>query len=430
RILMLPWLAYGHTSPFVELAKALARRGFIIYICSSPANLHSVRDSVSTASVEFIELHLPESRELPPRYHTTNGLPPHLMADLKEALIRARPGFAEILRSLNPDLVIYDFIQPWAAEEASSLGIPAVFFNIFGEASSSLFGHRLWRSESEYPFPAIHYRGHELGFFNRIVDGFELLRGSVGRSSEIILVRTFRELEGKYIDYHSELTKKRHVPVGHLVRDPEEAYDEEEEKKAECDAIMKWLDERTEKSTVFASFGTEYFLSDEEMEGIAGGLETSEANFIWVLTSHMGDDDDAPERLPDGFLRRTRSRGLVLAKWAPQLRILSHRSVGGFLSHCGRSSVIEGLYCGVPIVALPMHLDQPLNARLLTEAGLAEEASRTEEGKIDGMEVARAVKKAVSEESGEGLRRRVAEMSRVMKGKGEEEIGGAVEELL
>ena len=55
---------------------------------------------------------------------------------------------------------------------------------------------------------------------------------------------------------------------------------------------------------------------------------------------------------------------------------MSHRACGAFLTHCGWSSVLESLPAGVPIVALPLHIDQPINANLAAELGAAEDVVR------------------------------------------------------
>uniref|UniRef100_M1BNB0 UDP-glucose:glucosyltransferase n=1 Tax=Solanum tuberosum TaxID=4113 RepID=M1BNB0_SOLTU len=81
RVLMFPFLAYGHISPFLNVAKKLADRGFLIYFCSTPINLKSTIKKIPEKYadlIQLIELHLPELPELPPHYHTTNGLPPNL----------------------------------------------------------------------------------------------------------------------------------------------------------------------------------------------------------------------------------------------------------------------------------------------------------------------------------------------------------------
>lgn len=91
---------------------------------------------------------------------------------------------------------------------------------------------------------------------------------------------------------------------------------------------------------------------------------------------------------------------------------------------------MEGAYAGVPIIAVPMQLDQPLNARLVVEVGFGEEVVRSRGGRLEREEVARVVRKVVAERSGEEVRRRAAEMRERMKEKGEAEVEGVVEEVV
>lgn len=214
----------------------------------------------------------------------------------------------------------------------------------------------------------------------------------------------------------------RYVPVGPLVRAPE-TEDEHSE-------IMEWLNSKTRCSTVFASFGTEYFLSKEETEVVALGLELSKVNFLWVIRFPVGQNRNLEEALPKGFLERVGNRGKIVQGWAPQLTILSHWSIGGFVSHCGWSSVMEGLKLGVPIIGMPMHLDQPLNAKLIVDAGVGEEVVRDKDGNIDEHQVAKVVREVVAEKSGQRLRKKAREYSEIMKGNGDEEIDEVVKELL
>ncbi|GMP22372.1 hypothetical protein CsSME_00000426 [Camellia sinensis var. sinensis] len=96
-----------------------------------------------------------------------------------------------------------------------------------------------------------------------------------------MLFNTFRELEGKYIDYLSAIGEKRPVPIGPLVQ----GFVDDENGNSE---IIQWLDNKGEHSTVFVSFGSKYFMSKEEIEEIAHGLELSNVNFIWVVRFPMG----------------------------------------------------------------------------------------------------------------------------------------------
>ncbi|KAL5736376.1 hypothetical protein ACOSQ2_031164 [Xanthoceras sorbifolium] len=44
-IVMLPYLAHGHVSPFYEIAKKLSNKGFHFYLCSTPVCLEPIRNN-------------------------------------------------------------------------------------------------------------------------------------------------------------------------------------------------------------------------------------------------------------------------------------------------------------------------------------------------------------------------------------------------
>ncbi|KAL2895505.1 Crocetin glucosyltransferase 3, partial [Bienertia sinuspersici] len=49
---------------------------------------------------------------------------------------------------------------------------------------------------------------------------------------------------------------------------------------------------------------------------------------------------------------KEKKQGKLVRRWAPQLEILRNEATGGFLSHCGWNSVMEGLREGVPIIGV------------------------------------------------------------------------------
>ncbi|TYK11750.1 beta-D-glucosyl crocetin beta-1,6-glucosyltransferase-like [Cucumis melo var. makuwa] len=241
------------------------------------------------------------------------------------------------------------------------------------------------------------------------------------RSCGILLLKSFREIEAKYIDFLSTSLQIKVIPVGPLV----EEQDEDIEVLAE--SIEKWLNKKEKKSCILVSFGSEFYLSKGDMEEIAHGLELSHLNFIWVVrfpASGEGERkkrNNVEEELPKGFLERVGERGMVVEEWVPQAQILKHRSTGGFLSHCGWSSVLESLKFGVPIIAAPMQLDQPLNARLVEHLGVGVVVERSCGGRLCWTEVARAVREVVAEESGKGVREKMKEFAKIMKEKGDKD---------
>ncbi|GKU93902.1 hypothetical protein SLEP1_g7457 [Rubroshorea leprosula] len=432
-ILMLPWLAHGHISSFLELAKNLARKNFHILFCSTPINLKPIRENYELMnSIQFIDLHLPPSEELPLHFHTTKDLPPHLMPTLKIALDEAKPEFFSILRTFKPDLVIFDFLQPWVQVAAKEQGIEAVVFMTVGAMTSSFLVYYSISDDSgkEFPFQEIYFpeseRQEMLLSMHDAANGKtsgERCLESFKKSSNFVLMRTSREIEGKYIDYLSTLVNKEMVPVGPLVQEP--VFNDQD-----TVMIMNWLSEKEPSSVAYVSFGSEYFLSKEEMGEIALGLELSKVSFFWDVRFHGGDTGwtSIHEVLPDGFLRRIGERGMIFEGCAPQVKILSHESIGGFVSHCGWSSTLESMMFGVPIVAMPMQLDQPLNAKLIVEVGVGREVPK-ESGKFKKEVVARVIKEVLFAKEGERVRIRAKELGKKMREKRGEEIDVVAKKL-
>ncbi|XP_073005825.1 UDP-glucosyltransferase 29-like [Typha latifolia] len=459
-VMMLPWLAHGHVSPYLELAKRLSRQHHIlVHICSTPINLDPIREHLDRNQkkynyIRLVELHLPPLPGLPPQLHTTKYLPPHLMPTLKKAFDLAEPSFCRLLDDLQPDLLIYDFIQPWAPLSAQSRGIPAIHFMTSGAAATSFFCHYLVK-EGSFPFPfqaislgGLHQDMQYTSMLNKVVDDEvladrERLLHSLECSTGFIAIKSFREIEFKYIDYFSSLIGKEVMPVGPLVPDDAENVVGSEELER---AIMRWLSKRERSSVVFVSFGSEYFMSEEEMIELALGLELSEASFIWVVRfptkEQEGEEERERERrsereLPRGFMERVvRERGMVVEGWAPQRSILAQQSLGAFLTHCGWSSVMEGMRFGVPMVALPLHLDQPLNAKLVVELGvgvLVPSSSNDQlggVGKFKGHDVAKGIRDVLFTKKGEGVKAKAKEMAQTMSRRDDEqEIQVMVEKM-
>ncbi|KAL9140052.1 hypothetical protein ABFS82_14G011100 [Erythranthe guttata] len=443
RILMFPWLAHGHIFPYLELARRISKKNnnnFHIHLCSTAVNFNSINSFIEKNSlqnsIETVEIHL--HSDLPPHYHTTKNLPTNLNFTLIKAFQTAKSSFSDIVTTLKPDLVIYDIFQPWAAGIASSRGIPAVHFAALGAAKMTFF-HRQATACSDggdFPFPAIYIRPHE----KKRMDGvFDFMRTHVfdddgdvffvnyKLSSEVVLLKTGRALEGKYVDYVSTTCGRKLLPVGPLVTD---VCENAEESNSD---VMKWLSKKEHHSTVYISFGSECFLSEEEINEIAKGLELCDerVNFIWVVRFPVEDKTiTIEEALPLGFLDRVKDRGIVVSEWAPQANILAHPSTGAFVSHCGWSSLTESIYYGVPVIAMPMKLAMFVDARMLEEAGACVEVSREGDEAFKGEDVANAIRNVIVEESiGEGLRLRARELGGKMRIEEEQLIDDVAEHL-
>ncbi|KAL6515144.1 hypothetical protein OROHE_018776 [Orobanche hederae] len=196
-----------------------------------------------------------------------------------------------------------------------------------------------------------------------------------------IIINTFNSLENRVPEsiLRGDCVPNGHTPplfcVGPLIVNSH--YNDGAGDRENC---LEWLDRQPEQSVVFLCFGSLGVFSAEQLKEIAIGLERSGKRFIWAVRSPPAKDrknrylsppePDLDFLLPEGFLERTRNRGMVIKSWAPQVEILNHGSVGGFVTHCGWNSVLEAVCAGVPMVAWPLYAEQRLNRLYLVE-GLA-----------------------------------------------------------
>ncbi|MDD0148636.1 hypothetical protein PSY31_23400, partial [Shigella flexneri] len=52
------------------------------------------------------------------------------------------------------------------------------------------------------------------------------------------------------------------------------------------------------------------------------------------------------EWLPKRFEHRTEGKGVIIRGWAPQVAILEHAAIGGFVTHYGWNSIFEAVSAG------------------------------------------------------------------------------------
>ncbi|CAI9774435.1 unnamed protein product [Fraxinus pennsylvanica] len=194
--------------------------------------------------------------------------------------------------------------------------------------------------------------------------------------------------------------KKPVLLVGPVV--PEPPTDHLEEKWA------KWLDKFEANSVIYCSFGSETFLTDDQINELALGLELTGLPFFMVLNFPANVDVSAvlKRTLPRGFLERVEGKGIIHTGWVQQQQILAHKSVGYYLCHAGFSSVIEAIVNDCQLVMLPQKGDQSLNSKLVhgdLKAGV--EVNRSDEDGFFGREdIKSAVETLVDKEPGKSIR--------------------------
>lgn len=119
-----------------------------------------------------------------------------------------------------------------------------------------------------------------------------------------------------------------------------------------------WLEKHETSSVVYISFGSVITPPSDELLALTEALEEGRFPFLWSFRENPAD------KLSKGFLERTKLQGKIV-KWAPQLKVLSHSSVGVFITHSGWNSTTDSIIGGVPMICRPFFGDQCLNQRIV-----------------------------------------------------------------
>lgn len=56
-----------------------------------------------------------------------------------------------------------------------------------------------------------------------------------------------------------------------------------------------------------------------------------------------------------------------MVPWCSQIEVLTHKSIGCFVTHCGWNSTLESLFSGVPVIGCLHFSDQTTNAKMVEE---------------------------------------------------------------
>ncbi|KAH7414816.1 hypothetical protein KP509_14G012700 [Ceratopteris richardii] len=336
---------------------------------------------------------------------------------MKESLFAFIHGEQEMGVS-RPTCIVSEPFAPWTLEVAQRAGIPRVEFcasnamsylvliNLVHLYSEGIFPEKgsptKWTTENPVmldhipglpPFRS-ELLGREIRFNDASHPFVKLLTEivSCSKHSERVLINSVIKLEPMAFKA-LQIQGVKAFDVGPLPMPGKE----ESSSKAEC---ISWLNSQGDHSVIYIAFGSVATLSVEEMHELASGLEGSGCSFMWVIRKDNRGEKELPQILPEGFLERTKDRGLIIS-WAPQVEVLSHRAVGGFLSHCGWNSTFESLQEGVPMLCCPRFSDQRINCHYICEQwNTGVEVMRTDTGGLERSYVEAGVKALLHGEEG------------------------------
>ncbi|KAK2366434.1 UDP-glycosyltransferase [Trifolium repens] len=433
-IVLYPALGSGHLMSMIELGKLILTHHpsfSIAILILTPSNnntntnqqtLSPTEQYIASVSASFPSINFHYIPTTP--FHAK--LPPHLLTF--ELSHQSNHHVENILHSIskttNLKAIILDFLTYNASKVTTKLEIPTYFYFTSGAIILSIFiNFPTVHQNATKPIKDLHMplkipglpsnlstddypnevKDSESKECQVLLDSAKTMRECVG-----IIVNTFDAIEGKIIKALNEglCVPNGNTPsvfcIGPLVT----SYGEDE------NGCLSWLDSQPSHSVVFLSFGSMGRFSKAQLNEIAMGLEKSEQRFLWVVRSDLDLEKlSLDELLPEGFLERTKEKGMVVRNWAPQGAILSHDSVGGFVTHCGWNSVLEAICEGVPMVTWPLYAEQRLNKFILVdEMKVALELNESKDGFVSGTEVEDRVKELMDSDKGKEIRQRIFNM--------------------
>ncbi|KAL0303432.1 UNVERIFIED_CONTAM: UDP-glycosyltransferase 73C3 [Sesamum radiatum] len=334
-IVMLPFMAQAHMLPMVDLARVLAKRGSTISILATPHNAGRFKSVIDRAIATGLDIHV-----LHLKFPCSEvGLPDgcenfDMLASGDDvfkffrAIDMLKEQVQEMLRQLEPapSCLIADACFPsWTTNVALKLHFPRILFYAT-TCQSEAFG--------------------------------------------AIVVNTFEELESEYIKEYKKAIGKGVWCVGPVSLCNKDYADKVESgnklvSTAENEHCLKWLDSKEPGSVIYVCLGSQSSPATLQLIELALALEASNRPFIWVLRNPS--EESEKWLLEEKIEERIKDRGLLIRSWAPQVLILSHPSIGAFLTHCGGNSMLEGMAAGMPMLTWPVFSDTFRNEKLIVK---------------------------------------------------------------
>ncbi|ONK80979.1 uncharacterized protein A4U43_C01F23920 [Asparagus officinalis] len=445
---LVPMMAQGHMIPMLDFAVFLAHHGSLVTVITTPLNASRNRATINSArdsgiSIRFVELAFPcKELGLPEGCENIDIVPSaELMKNFFEGLSLLAEPVEKYLREQEPypNCMVTDFCHHWTQKVADNLQIPRLtFFSIccFTLLCTHNISHykvydRITDEHEPFDVPGLSQKivvtkdQAPAGFF--VEPGWEEFAKKVEKAelaADGIVVNTFNDLELQHIkNYQIAMGKKVWAVGPFFLHNKNLSNMSMRGNKASIDInkCLTWLDSKEPRSVVYVNFGSLTFVEARRLIEIGLGLESSNHPFIWVIKEH----EISPEVegwLSEGFEERVKSRSLLIKGWAPQVLILSHPAVGGFMTHCGWNSTLEGISTGVPMITWPHFADQFLNERMVVDVlkigvsvGVKKRGMWVDSKEVlaNREDVRKAVKRLMDGgEAAEGIRQRATEVGR------------------
>ncbi|KAG5250988.1 UDP-glucuronosyltransferase family protein [Salix suchowensis] len=442
----IPFPAQGHINPMLKLAKLLHHRGFHITFVNTEYNHKRILKSRGLNSLDglpsFQFKAIPDG--LPPSSSTdaTQDIPSLCESTRKSCSVPFKNLIADLndtSSSIVPPVtcIVSDGAMSFTLEAAQELGIPEVLFWTTSACGFLAYAHyRPLIEKGLTPLKDESYLSN--GYLDSVIDWIPGMKGirlrdipsfvrttdpedfmlkfiqgetERARKASAIVLNTYDALEHESLAaLASMLPPVYSIGPLHLLLNQVTDSDLKligSNLWVEEAGCLEWLDSKEPGSVVYVNFGSITVMTSDQLTEFAWGLANSDQTFLWVIRPDLVAGDSA--MLPPGFLTATKERGLY-AGWCSQEQVLSHPSIGGFLTHSGWNSTIESVCGGVPMICWPFFAEQQTNCRYCcTEWGVGMEInSVVERGEVESL-----VRELMGGEKGREMKRKAREWKKM-----------------
>ncbi|KAF7849330.1 hypothetical protein BT93_L0965 [Corymbia citriodora subsp. variegata] len=453
--LIVAFPSQSHINPALQLAGRLLRTGASITFTTTMSGHR--RMSRIQASDRLTFATYSDGDEEGPRLVNSS-----MESHMNETARRCSEAMRQLIeasrdKGQNFKCIFYTAVAPWVADVARCYDIPSVvlwiqpatLFEIYYYHSNG-YGDNITNesngssSPTQLPglppltgrdVPSFLSSSNPLHFLYTLIEKQIQVLKEDGRSR--VLVNTFDALESEQLNAIDELEL---VAVGPLLptsegKDSSGTSLGGDHFQASRDYI-EWLDTKPVASVIYVSFGSVSTLSKPQKEEMARGLLSTGRPFLWVIREGgHGLQEESEDRL--SCEEELRKQGMIVP-WCSQVEVLSHPSVGCFVTHCGWNSTLESLMCGVPMVAFPLWADQLTNAMLIQDVWrVGVRVNGNEQGVVEGGELERCLELVMGGgERSEGMRgnaKRLKDSARKAAGEGgsaDKNLKALLEELV
>ncbi|CAJ1891026.1 unnamed protein product [Sphenostylis stenocarpa] len=390
-LVLFPLMAQGHIIPMMDIARILAQRGAIVTIFTTPKNASRFNSVISRAvssglKIRLVQLRFPSKEAgLPEGSENLDMVTSKEMSKFFLVIHMFQKPAEELFEALTPkpSCIISDFCLPWTAQLAEKYHIPRISFHGFScfclhcryMIETSKVCESITSESKYFTIPGIpdkiQVTKEQLpGSITDNLEDFKVVMRAAEMKSYGFIINTFEELEKEYVRDYKKARNNKVWCIGPVSLCNKDALDKAQrgnQASINEHLCLKWLDLQQPKSVVYVCFGSICNLISSQLVELALALEDTKRPFLWAIREGGQFQELEKWICEEGFEERMKGRSLIIRGWAPQVIILSHPSIGGFFTHCGWNSTLEGISAGLPLVTWPLFGDQFLNEKLVTQ---------------------------------------------------------------